>query len=163
MPEQRSPQRPKTEAIQQTTDRAAPHARHRRLHHHRPRRTVQHLPTHRLPHHRRGGSRSCTTQPPITDSTYFYLLTARATRRDQIRSATKGTPYGRAQPQQHPHDTCAIELRHAVGMAANCAVIHPVGSPTDIRLTRRLGLAGTVGDHSTNRSYLFSIFVIDDI
>jgi hypothetical protein len=38
----------------------------RKTHHRQPRRTVQHLSTHRLPHPRSSGNRCCTTQPPIT-------------------------------------------------------------------------------------------------
>jgi len=67
--------RPKLSTKQQTE--FAPHARHRRLHHHRPSRTVQHLPTHRLPHPRSRGNCCCTTQPPITPRPTLHLLTAR--------------------------------------------------------------------------------------
>ena len=59
-------------------------------------RTVQHLPTRRLPHSRSRGNCCCTTQPPITPRPTLHLLTARQTRRDQIRSVTKGTPCGMA-------------------------------------------------------------------
>ena len=63
----------KPKLIDQAADRVAPYARHRRLHHHRPRRTVQHLPTHRLPHPRSRGNCCCATQPPITPCPTLHL------------------------------------------------------------------------------------------
>jgi hypothetical protein len=44
-----------------------------RLHHHRPRRTDQHLPTDRLPHPRSRGNCCCATQPPTTPRPPLHL------------------------------------------------------------------------------------------
>jgi DNA invertase Pin-like site-specific DNA recombinase len=63
---------PATEAVDQAADRVAPHARHRGLHHQRPRRALQYLPTNRLPHPRGSGKRSSATRStPMTLSPHF--------------------------------------------------------------------------------------------
>ena len=70
--------------LDQAADRVAPHAQHGRLHHHRLRRPVQHLPTLRLAHPRNGGNCCCTTRQP-TDSSTFHVRTPSAhVERDQV-------------------------------------------------------------------------------
>ena len=70
--------------LDQAADRVAPHAQHGRLHHHRLRRPVQHLPTLRLAHPRNRGNCCCTTRQP-TDSSTFHVRTPSAhVERDQV-------------------------------------------------------------------------------